>query len=190
MIFQGKGDSVESELGEFVPSPGLGGRMSLAVRGGILALAAAIAMALSTPAFPQDEAQVIAGLDAWKKAACANCHGAFANGVRQVEKMPNGANLRETMLDRAGLVEITRCGIPGAEMPAHDAGAFTENECYGILGEMPEGVAQAKPLSLEEIEALVDYLMARVVGGGPITREECELYYPNPAKCRSYRPAE
>ena len=165
-------------------------RIGIGVRGGILALAAAIAMALSAPAFAQDEAQVIAGLGAWKKAACANCHGAFANGVRQVEKLPNGANLRRTPLDRTGLVEVTRCGIPGAEMPAHDAGAFTENECYGILGEMPEGVAQAKPLSLEEIDALVTYLMARVVGGGRITREECELYYPNPAKCRAYQPAD
>ena len=164
--------------------------MSLAVRGGILALAAAIAVAFSVPVFAQDEAQVIAGLAAWKKAACANCHGAFANGVREVEKAPDGANLRETPLDRAGLVEVIRCGIPGAEMPGHDAGAFIETACYGIVSALPEGAAQAKPLSLEEIEALVDYLVANVVGRGRITKEECEFYYPNPAKCRVYQPAD
>ena len=159
-------------------------------RGAILGLATGIAMALAAPALAQDEAQVVAGLAVWKKGTCSNCHGAFANGEREVDKMPNGANLRNTVLDPAGLVETTRCGLPGTDMPAHDAGAYTENSCYGILGDIPEGLIQARPLSSEEIVALVDYLMTRVVGGGRITREECVLYYGNPAKCRAFQPAD
>jgi len=156
-----------------------------------LALTAAIALGLflAYPSLAQDEALARAGVEAWKASKCANCHGQFADGDKAMDNAPDGANLRKTTFDRAALIETTRCGLPGTEMPAHDPGAYTENECYGIVGEEVE-VATGKSMSPEEIEALVDYLLARVVGAGRITREECTFYYKNPAKCRAYRPAD
>lgn len=163
---------------------------SLGVLCASLALTAAVAVAVSGgPSLAQDEAQSRAGVEAWKKGKCANCHGSFADGDKLMDKAPEGANLRKTTLDRAQLIEFTRCGLPGTEMPAHDPGAYTVNECYGIVGEDVEK-RTGKDLSPEEIEAMVDYLLARVVGAGRITREECTFYYGNPAKCLTYRPAD
>ncbi len=80
-------------------------------------ISACIVMAFGAAGFAQDETKVKAGLDVWKTAGCAECHGAFADGERQRDEAPAGANLRQTRLDDAAIAETVRCGREGTGMP-------------------------------------------------------------------------
>src|SRR5262245_24577104 len=85
-----------------------------------------------TASSAQDDAKVKAGLTAWKDAGCAECHGSFANGEKQRDESPSGANLRTSRLDAAALKVVISCGKPGGEgMPAFDEGAYKVRACYG-----------------------------------------------------------
>src|SRR5262249_27315000 len=58
----------------------------------------------------QENEKVGAGLWTWKTSGCADCHGPFADGDREDDDFPIGANLRTTKLDAAALKAIIRCG--------------------------------------------------------------------------------
>jgi hypothetical protein len=74
-------------------------------------------------------------------------------------------SLRKTRLDRAALVEAISCGLPGTQMPAWLDGAYTQRPCYGFpAGPAPSGTDLSPVLSANEIQALVDYLLAKIVG--------------------------
>jgi mono/diheme cytochrome c family protein len=135
--------------------------------------------AFATAALAQEDAKVRAGLEAWKTAGCPECHGAFADGERQRDEAPRGANLRQTRLDNAALHETIRCGRPGTGMPKFGADAYTPRGCYGKPAEPPPAALYpgARDLSAEELDAVVAYLRARVVGKRAVTREECVFYY-------------
>ncbi len=60
------------------------------------------------PGLAQDEAKVKAGMEVWKTAGCAECHGSFADGEKQRDEAPSGANLRRMRLDDAAVAEIIR----------------------------------------------------------------------------------
>ena len=81
-------------------------------KGAGVLLAAATVLSIGS-ASAQDETKVRAGLEAWKTAGCAECHGAFADGEKQRDEAPSGANLRQSRLDNAALAETIRCGRPG-----------------------------------------------------------------------------
>jgi hypothetical protein len=50
-------------------------------------------------------------------------------------------------------------------MPAWLNGAYSEIPCYGLpKGPAPAGTVLTPVLSADEIQALVDYLMAKMVG--------------------------
>jgi hypothetical protein len=73
-------------------------------------------------------------------------------------------------------------------MPAFDTGSYTLRACNGrALGDVPDNL-QPTPrlLSLDEIDAVIAYLQARVIGRGPITHVECMLHYDNPPDCEDY----
>lgn len=143
-------------------------------------LAAAAVLAFGAVAWAQDDAQVEAGLDAWKLAGCSTCHGKFGEGGGGGAE-PEGPSLRDSRLDGELLVESISCGRPGTGMPSHLVGAYTEIDCYGMpVGQIPEKTAVSGSLTTEQITALVSYLLARVVGKEDITAEECGLYYRNP----------
>jgi mono/diheme cytochrome c family protein len=131
------------------------------------------------PSFAQDEARVKAGLDAWKNAGCSECHGAFADGERERDEAPAGANLRSTRLDNAAITEVIRCGRPSTGMPRFDEGAYTQRSCYGQpTGAVPDALYPTpRMLSPQEIELVVTYLRARVIGRRTVTPEECTYYY-------------
>ena len=133
----------------------------------------------ASPSLAQDEAHVKAGLNAWKNAGCSECHGAFADGERERDEAPVGANLRSTRLDNAAITEVIRCGRPNTGMPRFDEGAYTQRACYGQpTGAVPDALYPTpRMLSLQEIELLVTYLRARVIGKRAITPEECAYYY-------------
>jgi mono/diheme cytochrome c family protein len=147
-------------------------------RGVILGLAMA-ALAHATATWAQSEDQVKAGLEIWKSSGCADCHGAFADGDKQRDEMPTGANLRGSRLDGAALKQTISCGRPDSGMPSFDAGAYTVHACYGQpLGAAPGNLYPApRTLTPAEIDSVITYLQAHVVGQRQITHEDCLYYY-------------
>jgi mono/diheme cytochrome c family protein len=134
-------------------------------------------LALASPhvALAQAEAKVTAGLEVWKSSGCSDCHGGFANGEKDRDESPTGANLRTARLDDAELKKAISCGRPGADMPAFDRGA---SACSGDGGG-GELYPAPRTLTSAEVDALVAYLRARIVGRGRITKAECLAYYDN-----------
>jgi len=133
----------------------------------------------ASPSLAQDEARVKAGLNAWKSAGCSECHGAFADGERERDEAPAGANLRSTRLDNAAITEVVRCGRPNTGMPRFDEGAYSQRGCYGQpTGAVPDALYPTpRMLSQQEIGLVVTYLRARVIGKRAVTPEECSYYY-------------
>ena len=76
-------------------------------------------VAHATAARAQGEEQAKAGLEIWKSSGCADCHGPFADGEKERDEAPTGANLRTTRIDNATIAETIRCGRPGTGMPSH-----------------------------------------------------------------------
>src|SRR5437763_4501179 len=92
--------------------------------GAVLVLAGSI-LADSQDSVAQDTTRVKAGLEVWKNAGCADCHGSFADGDKQRDEAPSGPSLRTARLDAPTLKEVISCGRPGgAGMPAFDEGAY------------------------------------------------------------------
>ena len=140
------------------------------------------------PVMAQDAAQA-AGLAVWKTGGCFGCHGTFAEGGPGGDE-PAGPSLRSTKLEGGDLVETIACGRPATEMPYHLIGAYTEIACWGLpLGEAPGATHQGAQFTADEIKALVEYLLARVVGKGDVTLEACAYYFGDPThiSCRRYR---
>lgn len=111
------------------------------------------------------------------KAICSYCHGWAGDGAGEGQSSGGAADLRKTPLTRAQLIEIIKCGIPGRAMPHFDEAAYTDKRCYNSteadMGANKPPLPPGSTLSQREIEALVDYMQAKIVGRGPITREEC-----------------
>jgi mono/diheme cytochrome c family protein len=155
------------------------------------ALAIGLSMAFLASAHAQNEDRVKAGLATWRNSGCADCHGAFADGEKQRDEMPTGANIRMSKLDAAALRQTISCGRPGTGMPSFDEGAYKVRACNGkALGARPDDLFPA-PVTLmpEEIDGIVSYLQARVVGKGrTITKQECLFYYADePDWCDDYK---
>jgi len=131
---------------------------------GRIAVVAGALLALVISVQAQDAARLAAGEAAWNKAACLQCHGSAGEGGPGGE-FPAGPSLRTTLLNRAMLVDTIGCGRPGTQMPAWLDGAYTEISCYGLpKGPPPAGLELTPVLSIDEVEALVDFLMGKMVG--------------------------
>jgi mono/diheme cytochrome c family protein len=151
--------------------------LGLLLVAGIL-LGAPLAFA-QTPS-PED---IASGMRIYRqKAGCQACHGWAADGRKMDSQMPDGANLRVTKLNREGLIKVIQCGRPGRQMPAFDKFAYTDARCYGQtqadldrMGlELPHPAAT---LQLREINLLVDFLFAKVIGKGPMDHAKCVDYW-------------
>jgi len=117
----------------------------------------------------------------WAKGGCSECHGGIGEGGTRGEAPP-GPNLWRSRLDRDTIKETVSCGRPSTAMPYHVAGAYKERACWGQpLGAAPEEAAQGATLSASEIESLVDFLVANVIGKAPITKAKCGAFYGNNA---------
>ena len=129
------------------------------------------------------EADIAAGMRIYRqKADCQACHGWAADGVKMDSQMPDGSNLRMTRLGRDALIAVIKCGRPGRSMPAFDRLAYSDGRCFGLteatLRErnltLPDPAATLQP---REIERVVDFLFAKVVGQGPMDRAKCIEYW-------------
>jgi mono/diheme cytochrome c family protein len=109
------------------------------------------------------------------KAICQFCHKWDASGDQGYGG--NALSLRVTQLTREQVAETIKCGRPATNMPYHDRFAYTDKRCYGMdramAGkDMPPG-ANNEYLSPRDIDAVVRYLFAKVVGKGPSTYDDC-----------------
>ena len=145
------------------------------------------ALGSSGPTMAQDNDKVKAGMAIWQKVGCAECHGPFADGEKQRDESPTGANLRTARLDTAALKQVISCGRPGGVgMPSFDEGAYKVRACYGRpLGAPPDNLyPTAVTLTPDEIDLVIAYLQARIIGKGRITKQECLAYYADrPDEC-------
>jgi len=159
----------------------VGGKQVASLWSAALALAVG-ALAQGDVALAQNEDAVKAGLDIWRGSGCSECHGPFANGEKERDEAPTGADLRRARLDAAALKLTISCGRPGTGMPAFDGSAAL---CAGRQnGDYPA----PRTLKSEEIDAVVTYLQARILGKGRITKQECLLYYyDKPDWCDDYQ---
>ena len=156
----------------------------------VAALVLTVALAV-LPAAPraQNDGNVSAGLWTWKTSGCADCHGPFADGNQEDDDCPVGVDLRTTKLDTEALLMTIRCGRVGTGMPAFQDGAYTVHPCYGrALGPAPDTLQPTpRKLTSDEIDAVIAYLQASIIGRGRITRAECLAYYHDqPDQCEDY----
>jgi mono/diheme cytochrome c family protein len=113
-----------------------------------------------------------------QKANCQACHGWAGDGRKMDTQMPDGANLRETALDRQDLIIVIKCGRPGTGMPAFDRLAYSDGRCYGLKQADLRASGKRMPdppatLQVREVEAIADFLAAQVVKQGPIDHAKC-----------------
>jgi mono/diheme cytochrome c family protein len=127
------------------------------------------------------------------KAQCPFCHGWAADGAGEPQSNGGAANLRQSFLNRDQLVEVIMCGRPGTPMPRFDEEAYTDNRCYGVteaeIGAQVPSLPPGATLRKREAEAIADYLLAKVIGRGPVTREECEEVFGQGARSCGQYPA-
>jgi hypothetical protein len=112
-----------------------------------------------------------------EKADCGYCHGWAGDGAGQGQSPGGAANLRQSRLNRDSLITVISCGIPGRGMPHFDDQAYSDKRCYGMTeAEIGDKIPPSPPstsLPRRDIEIVADYLLAKVIGRGAITREEC-----------------
>src|SRR5438270_4974547 len=117
-----------------------------------------------------------------QKGNCQACHGWAGDGRKTDNQMPNGANLRETKLNRNGLITVIKCGRLNSQMPAFDKFAYSDGRCYGkkqadlksYPTRMPDPPAT---LQQREIDLIADFLLAKVVGKGPMDHLKCVEFW-------------
>ena len=142
-----------------------------------------LAALIVSPACAQTADDLADGLRLYlQKGNCQACHGWAGDGRKMDSQMPDGADLRESQLQRDGLVLTIKCGRPGRSMPAFDKFAYSDGRCYGMKADelksrgltLPDPPATLQP---REIDLLVDFLLARVVGKGAMDRARCVEYW-------------
>ncbi len=130
-----------------------------------------------------DPADIADGMRLFQKEAhCQACHGWAGDGRKMDNQMPDGADLRSSNLDRATLVLTIKCGRPGTDMPAFDKFAYSDGRCYGLK----QADLKARQLTMfdppatlapNELESLADFLMAKVIGKGPMDHAKCVAFW-------------
>lgn len=113
---------------------------------------------------------------------CVNCHGWAGDGQAGRNPLARGAsaNLRKTELDAESLAQVIRCGLPGTQMPYHEAAAYRDDRCYGmVMADFEPGDApvRGKTFREKDVAHLVAYLQQHMIGRGKPTAEECAQYY-------------
>ena len=155
-----------------------------------LRLTALVTLALTTTARAQspDPADIADGMRIFQqKGNCQACHGWPGDGRKMDSQMPDGANLREIPTDRSRLVQTVKCGRPGTGMPAFDRLAYSDGRCSGLKKsdlqarnlDLPDPPATLQP---NEVNLLADFLFAKVIGKGPMTRAQCAEYWGEPVE--------
>jgi hypothetical protein len=159
------------------------GRRASCAAAAILALIGTLAFPVLLAAQTPDPSDIAEGGRLFRqKGNCQACHGWAGDGRKMDSQMPDGANLRETNLDRTTLVMTIKCGLPGAGMPAFDKFAYSDGRCYGLkkadLAKSGQTVSDPPDTLIpREIDRLVDFLYAKVIGKGAMDHAKCVDYW-------------
>jgi hypothetical protein len=152
--------------------------LTFAAFAGVL-LVAPVHLAAQTP----DAGDIAEGARLFRqKGNCQSCHGWAGDGRKMDSQMPDGANLRETRLDRAALIMTIKCGLPGTGMPPFDKFAYSDGRCYGLKQAdlRQAGKRMSDPpatLQNREIEFIADFMFAKIIGKGPMDHAKCIEYW-------------
>ena len=147
------------------------------------ALGAFLVTQASSAQAPPDPSDIAEGMRLYhQKGNCQACHGWAGDGRKTDNQMPSGANLRETKLNRTGLAMTIKCGRPNSQMPAFDKFAYSDGRCYGKTQADLKGDATRMPdppatLQQREIDLIVDFLLDKVVGKGPMDHAKCVEFW-------------
>ena len=155
------------------------------LRRAAVALAAVAGALFAAPlsAAAQDASDIAEGARLFRqKGNCQSCHGWAGDGRKMDSQMPDGANLRETRLDRAALIMTIKCGLPGTGMPPFDRFAYSDGRCYGLkLADLNKaGQRMSDPpatLQNREIDFIADFMFAKIIGKGPMDHAKCVEYW-------------
>jgi mono/diheme cytochrome c family protein len=130
-----------------------------------------------------------AGKAVFSRANCMGCHKWHGNGGGGYGG--DALSLRKTELTRDQIIETVGCGRPGTGMPFFVRGAYDEVKCYGMNRQdagprmPPEGGTFLRP---KDIEAVADYVIARIKGTGEPTYAECVTFFSNSSRvCDVYK---
>jgi hypothetical protein len=135
------------------------------------------------PAAGQDAADLAEGMRLFQqKGDCQACHGWAGDGRKMDSQMPDGADLRAARIDRQTLIATIKCGRPGTGMPAFDKFAYSDGRCFGLKQAdlRTRGLQMTDPpatLTPNEIGRLADFLLAKIVGKGPLNRAQCTEFW-------------
>lgn len=156
-------------------------------------LSGALAFMLFTgAAYAADAGAIAEGRTLYmEKGNCQGCHGWAGDGRKTDNQMPDGANLRESVIDRDIVILTIKCGRPGRSMPAYDRLAYSgDGRCYGMKeADLKNNPLPDPPATLQarEIERIADFLFARVIKQGAMTRAKCvEFWGPDVAACSEF----
>ena len=145
----------------------------------LVLFAAPVHLAAQTP----DASDIAEGARLFRqKGNCQSCHGWAGDGRKMDTQMPDGANLRETRLDRAALIMTIKCGLPGTGMPPFDKFAYSDGRCYGLKQADLRQAGQRMsdpPATLQnrEIEFIADFMFAKIIGKGAMNHGNCVEYW-------------
>ncbi|MCS3450427.1 c-type cytochrome [Bradyrhizobium pachyrhizi] len=132
-----------------------------------------------------------AGKAVFKRGNCVGCHKWHGNGGGGYGG--DALSLRKTELTREQIIETVTCGRPGTGMPFFVRGSYDTTKCYEMTR---QDVADRMPpeanvfLRPNEIEAVADYVLARVKGKGEPTYDECIAFFGDGSRvCNIYKEA-
>jgi mono/diheme cytochrome c family protein len=160
--------------------PPVGAILAIAV----LAFAATTANVAAQSADPTD-----AGKAVFKRANCFGCHKWHGNGGGGYGG--DALSLRKTALTREQIIETVGCGRPGTGMPFFTRGAYDDVKCYGMTREDADGHMPPEAnifLRPNDVEAVADYVLARIKGRGEPNYSECTDFFGNTSRvCDVYK---
>ena len=163
---------------------------------GVVAIVAVVLLgdARRAAAPAPDPADLAEGMRLYQqKGDCRACHGWAADGVKSDNQMPDGPSLSEKKYTRELLVLTIKCGRPNTQMPAFDKFAYSDGRCFMMTAadlaknatRMPDPPTTLQP---REIELIADFLMAKVVGQGPMDYAKCvEFWGSEVAACKDLK---
>jgi len=139
----------------------------------VFGITAALALAAPNESLAGSDLEM--GKVIYQDANCIGCHKWHGGGGGGY----GGAalSLRDTEMDRDLLIEVISCGRPATRMPYHARGAYKSVDCFdgSVKADFGDDFPPkaAKLLRDQQIEAVADYLIAKLQGQGEATFEQC-----------------
>ena len=149
----------------------------------IIAVTGALLFGSAARAQAPDPADIAAGARLFRqKGNCQACHGWAGDGRKIDNQMPDGANLRESVLDRETLilldqVRATRQRDAGVRQVRLQRRPLLRPEAGRPQITQAADARSAGDTAAARDRAIADFLFAKVIGQGPMDRAKCIEYW-------------